>query len=95
MPFDDVTMLAVAAWVYRRELVHRNVRDNQIRNCLQQLDRLHMREPVNQFRQQWYWDTWIDLRCILVELAAEQLVSEWCFAWAEAYLRIRPKIQYV
>ncbi|KAF1933431.1 uncharacterized protein M421DRAFT_88650 [Didymella exigua CBS 183.55] len=95
MPFHDVPMMALADWVYRRELHRCQMREDHIRECLEQLGRLHKREPANQIHQQRYGDTWTGLRCILVELSAEELVSKWCFAWAQAYLAVKPMVRYM
>ncbi|KAF3038135.1 hypothetical protein E8E12_006357 [Didymella heteroderae] len=92
MPFHDVFMVAFATWVRDRELARCQIRQDQIRECLQHLRALYMREPVNLVRRQQYWDLYVSLRCHLVELAAEEVVCEWMYGWAVAYLAVRPMV---
>lgn len=95
MPFHDTLMMALATWVYRREVDRRRILQGHIQATFRQMDRLYMREPAGERRQEQYWAYWIGLRCFLIETQADELVSEVWFAWAQAYLTVRPIVQYV
>lgn len=56
---------------------------------------LYMREPVDHNSQQQYWDIYIELRCLLIELAVEGLAYGILYTWAMTYLEAMPTMQYV
>lgn len=95
MPFHDIFMLAFATWVRDRELARRQLRQDQIRECIRLIGTHYVREPLDRSRRQQYWETYVSLRCLLIELAAEEVVCEFLFVWAEIYLSIMPMVQYV
>ncbi|KAF3042065.1 hypothetical protein E8E11_006352 [Didymella keratinophila] len=93
MPFLDIFMISFATKVRNQELARRQARQDQIRECLRLIGTMYMREPLDLSRRQRYWDTYVSLRCLLIELAAEKVVCEFMFGWAQAYLEVMPLVQ--
>lgn len=95
MPFHDTLMMTLATWVYHRELANRQMLDALIQATFQQMESLYMQEPADERLKEQYWAIWVGLRCLLVEIETDKLVSEMWFAWALAYITVRPTVQYV